>query len=109
MCVCAADLWDDPQTLPQAVEADVSDILPRDVDVPLLGLVEAEQQAHNGALPASRRGTNCQREILSARLRPPRSALPPPLTPTSGDKTCTPHTNEAAQHLAASRDPGGLT
>lgn len=57
---CATDLRYDPQTLPQAVEADVSDILPRYVDVPLLGLIEAEQQPHNSALPATRRGTNRQ-------------------------------------------------
>ena len=58
--LCASDLWYDPQTLPQAVKADISDILSCYVDVTLLGLIEAEQQPHNGALPATRRGTNCQ-------------------------------------------------
>lgn len=53
-------LRNNPQNLPQAVKADVSDILPRYVDVPPLGLVEAEQKPHNGALPATRRGTNRQ-------------------------------------------------
>lgn len=62
--VCASDLRYDPQTLPQAVKADVSDILPRYVDVPLLGLIEAEQQPHNGALPATRRGTNRQHDSV---------------------------------------------
>lgn len=55
-----SDLWDDPQTFPQAVEADLPDALPSDVDVPMLGLVEAEKQANDGALPASRRGADCQ-------------------------------------------------
>lgn len=65
LCRCAPDLRYNPQRLPQAVEADVSDILPRDVDVPLLGLIEAEQQPHNGALPATRRGTNRQHHSVS--------------------------------------------
>lgn len=76
MCVCvlhASDLRYDPQTLPQAVEADVSDILPRYVDVPLLGLIEAEQQPHNGALPATRRGTNRQHNSV-CELNPPQCA-----------------------------------
>lgn len=68
--LCASDLRYDPQTLPQAVEADVSDILSRYVDVPLLGLIEAEQQPHNGALPAARRGTNCQHNSV-CELHPP--------------------------------------
>lgn len=58
--LCVSHLRYDSQTLPQAVEVDVSDILPRYVDVPPLGLIEAEQQPHNGALPANGRGTNCQ-------------------------------------------------
>lgn len=56
--LCASDLRYDSQTLPQAVKADVPDILPRYVDVSLLGLTEAEQQPHNGALPTTRHGTN---------------------------------------------------
>lgn len=60
MCWCVSDLGYDAQSFPQAVKADVSDILPRYVDVPLLRLIEAEQQPHNGALPATRGGTNRQ-------------------------------------------------
>lgn len=73
-----SDLRYDPQRLPQAVEADVSDILPRYVDVPLLRLVEAEQKPHNGALPATRGGTNRQYHCV-CELRPP---LPPHTPPT---------------------------
>lgn len=85
---CATDLRYDPQTLPQAVEADVSDILPRYVDVPLLGFIEAEQQPHNGALPATRRGTNRQHNSV-CELHPHSVLM------ISDDKTvCTAHTNE---------------
>lgn len=49
-----SDLRYNPQSSPQAVEADVSDVLPCYIDVPLLGLKEAEQQANDGALPATR-------------------------------------------------------
>lgn len=55
LCWCVSNLGNNTQSLPQAVKADVSDILPRYVDVPPLGLIEAEQQPHNGALPATRR------------------------------------------------------
>lgn len=72
LCRCASDLRYNPQCLPQAVKADVSDILPRYVDVPLLGLKEAEQQPHNGALPATRRGTNRQHHSV-CKLYPPQS------------------------------------
>lgn len=73
LCWWASDLWYNPQRLPQAVEADVSDVLPRYVDVPPLGLIEAEQQPHNGALPASRRGTNRQHQSV-CELHPPQAA-----------------------------------
>lgn len=83
LCWCISDLRYDPQRLPQAVKADVSDILPRYVDVPLLGLIEAEQQPHNGALPATRRGTNCQHHCVC-------ELHPHSLLMISGDKTaCT--------------------
>lgn len=62
------DLRYDSYGLPQAIQADVSDVLPSNVDVPLLGLVEAEQQPHDGALPATRHGTNGQHRSV-CRLR----------------------------------------
>lgn len=52
--MCVSHLRDDPQRLPQAVQADLSDILSSYVDVALLRLIEAEQEPHNGALPATR-------------------------------------------------------
>lgn len=55
LCWCLSDLRYDSQSLSQAVQADFSDILPCDVDVTPLGLIEAEEQPHNGALPADRR------------------------------------------------------
>lgn len=72
LCGCVSYLRYDPQRLPQAVKADVSDILPRYVDVPPLGLKEAEQQPHNGALPETRRGTNRQHHSI-CELHPPQS------------------------------------
>lgn len=85
LCWCVSDLRYNPQRPPQAVKADVSDILPRYVDVPPLGLKEAEQQPHNGALPATRRGTNHQH--YSACELHPHSLLM-----ISDDKSA--HTNE---------------
>lgn len=52
-CVTVSDLRYNTQSFPQAVKADVSYILPPYVDVPPLRLVEAEQQTHDGALPAN--------------------------------------------------------
>lgn len=51
-CV-ASYLRNDAQSLPQALQADVPNVLSSDVDVALLGLVEAEQKPNDGALPAS--------------------------------------------------------
>lgn len=67
MCVCVCErvshLRNDPQRLPQAVQADLSDILPTYVDVAPLRLIEAEQEPHNGALPATTGGTDHQHDF----------------------------------------------
>lgn len=65
MCSCVSHLRYDPQSPPQAVKADVSDVLSPDVNVPLLRLVEAEQQPHNGALPVT--GVEPTVNIISTR------------------------------------------
>lgn len=44
------DLWYDPHGLPQTLQAYVANVLTCHVDAALLGLVEAKEHPHDGAL-----------------------------------------------------------